>query len=261
MVSVAPAEMETSLSQPYEPEQEIVPHDQTEIAISRTRSLLDRVRAKSPVTLLGAPLIRELSKDLNLRRRKGKRPVTAFRLALALRTLVRASQYWQPGSLVPVSNGLELFEDDKPVSRTARGLADAKAAKAARRKIADASAAIDKIEAILTCPEVTIFVPVNLDALVLLRMEVETLQELTKVPIGLQRGHPVLSLIVRGLHEKYFDLTGSWLRERGDPRRPDQFISNSLIKVMRPLTPVDISDEVLGQTVETAIKRKKNKRL
>lgn len=252
--------MEISLSQPYEPEQEIVPYDQTEIAISRIRSLLDRVRAESPVALLGAPLIRELSKELNGRRRKDKRPITACRLALAMRTVVRATQNWQTGSILPASKGIELFEDDKPVSRTTRGLADVKAAKAARRKLADASAAIDKIEAILSCPEVTIFVPVNLDALVLLRLEVETLQELTRVPIGLQRGHPVLSLIVSALHEKYFDLTGSWLRERGDPRRPDRFISNSLIKVMRPLTPVDISDEVLGQTVETAIKKKKNKR-
>lgn len=101
--------METSLSQPYEPEQEIVPYDQTEIAISRIRSLLDRVRAESPVTLLGAPLIRELSKELNGRRRKDKRPITACRLALALRTVVRASQYWQTGSILPASKGLELF--------------------------------------------------------------------------------------------------------------------------------------------------------
>ena len=136
-----------------------------------------------------------------------------------------------------------------------------KAAKAARRKLAAASAAVDKIEAILTCPEVAIFVPVNFDVLVLLRMELETLQELTKVPVGLQRGHPVLSSIVSGLHEKYFDLTGSWLRERGDPTSPDRFISDSLIKVMRLLTPVDISDEVLGQTIETALKKKKNKRV
>lgn len=253
--------MEISLSQPHEPEKEIVPYDQTESAISRIRSLLDRVRAESPVTYLGAPLIRELSKELNGRRRKDKRPITACRLALAMRTIVQASHYWQTGSIVPAINGLELFEDEKPVSRTTRGLADVKAAKAARRKLAAASAAVDKIEAILTCPEVAIFVPVNFDVLVLLRMELETLQELTKVPVGLQRGHPVLSSIVSGLHEKYFDLTGSWLRERGDPTSPDRFISDSLIKVMRLLTPVDISDEVLGQTIETALKKKKNKRV
>ena len=237
--------------------QEIVPYEHGASSVFRVRSLLDRVRAESPVTLLGKPQIQELAGELNARRRNGKSPITVCRLALALRRVVEASRYLVPGSMVPEGLILELFEDDETESATSRTLANADAAKVAKRKLADTCATIDKIQATLTTPEIARFAHFDANALVPLRMEMERLTKLMKVPVGLQRGRPTLSWIVQYLHEVFFKLTGSWLRERGNPRGSDRFISDALFKAMRPLTPSGFSDEDLGQTIETAIKKRK----
>ena len=138
---------------------EIVPFDNGATATaSRIRNLLDCVKAESPVTLLGACLIRELAAELTVRRRKCKSPISPTRLALALRKVVWASRSLMPGSITPEGKILEMFEDKEPSSGTPKALPNAVAAKFARRKLAEASLAINKIEAILTSSELAMFV-------------------------------------------------------------------------------------------------------
>ena len=249
--------MEASLSQPDKPELDIVPYEAS--AISSARYLLDLVKARSPRTLLGISLLRELARELNAHRSNDKSPITVFRLSLAMRRVVEASKYLVPGSMVPEGLTLGLFEDPEPVRGTAKTLPNADAAKVAKRKLTDTSAAIDKVEATLMGPELARFAHFDPDALVPLRMEMERLKTLVRIPFGLQRGRPTLSWTVQSLHGVFFELTGSWLRERHNPARRDRFISNALFNAMRPLTPVDFSDEDLGRTIETAIRKRKNR--
>ena len=104
------------MSQPDKPVQDIVPYDAS--AIHWARYLLDLVEARSPMTLLGIPLLRELARELNAHRSNDKSPITVFRLALAMRRVVEASTYLVPGSMVPEGLTLGLFEDHEPVSGT-----------------------------------------------------------------------------------------------------------------------------------------------
>lgn len=223
-------------------------------ARARARMSLERALATSPVRLLGKDALRQLAGDLDKRRAPDKPPVTPSRLALKLR-----SSSWFASNVVFATRKTrrDLGDADDTGDGPPRP-PNAATKKAAMRKLEQARNTLDKALAHLTADAVLAFDAPDIRAVALLRREIKRLEGNIEVPLDLRRGSPVLAMLIAGLHETVFDLTGGWQRSWGDAASPDdRFITDWLHRVTRALMPENVSDNQIGMCIETAIRKPK----
>lgn len=237
-------------------DQDIIPADDgTFVANARARIAVAHEVQVLPKELLGNDLIRIIADDLEKHREEGLPVITPELLEDKLRSFAELARDYASGSIVPseVTTGFSI----EPSELSTALRPNAETAKKARRKLASVRSAIDGIEQSLATDEIAAFDVFSAKVLVDLRAEVDRLEASVEVPSGLTRGRPALGNLVSMLHLILFDLTGSWLRLRN---ADEAFLPNVMHHILKPMVGSVFSDEEIGQTIETEIRKPKPKR-
>lgn len=234
-----------------------IPFDDGERArIARARSTISRMRARSPVAILGKEAIRKISAELTIRRSKSHPEVTACRLALALRRPVETAVNLTNGSTTSLgrANDSLLETPEMPSER----LPDAETAKAAKKKLVQAQQYLDKLESVLGAQEVRAFRMFPSEAIEHVRKEIVQTAEAILVPIGLQRGRLSVSMLVTQLYGELKNLTGNSLRGPREDIDREKYITDVLLTLCSKLLE-ERARNGLVQVIGTAIKKGKPK--
>lgn len=237
-------------------DQEIIPADDgTLVAEAKARIAIESERQTSPENLLGKDLIRTIAEDLEKHREDGLPVITSELFVATLRSFTELAIDYANGSILPPEVAAGFSVQPSELSTALRP--NAETAKKARRKLASVRNAIDGIEQSLSADEIAAFDVFSAEVLLDLRAEVDRLEASVEVPSGFKRGRPALANLASMLHLILFDLTGSWLRLRNVD---EAFLPNVMHHILKPMVGSVFSDEEIGQTIETEIRRPKPKR-
>jgi hypothetical protein len=235
-----------------------IPHDGGNLAAtSRSRESIAWALARSPRRIFGAELIRELASSLDKQRKKEMPIVTPCRLALALRRLVSTAEFLTVGSAIALGRANDT--QNQTADLAAKLLPDATTAKAAKKRLAQAKQHIDKFNSLVKSEEIRAFKVFSSQAHDVVHNEIVAIEKAIVVPVGLRRGRPTVSLLVKRAHEEIIALTGKTLRGSRDADNPDKYISDLLFRICMPMLGEGVRDG-LGLVIETAIKTRQPKR-
>lgn len=228
---------------------EIVPYDPDAALRAAALATLARVEAVSPVWLVGKGNLCRFAQMLDARRAVDKPKVTPSRLAFRL----RCSCWYAANAIIATQMPLDKLDGLSDTRAPAKYPPNAETKKAALRKISQAKTALDNAMQHLSSDVVSAFAEVDIGATETFRREIARLHSSVSVPLHFQRGRPALALFIEELHEIVFDLTGGWLRSRGAEN--DGFLSDWLHELARAMLPDFVSDNDIGQCIETAIRK------
>ena len=185
---------------------------------------MKEVDQRSPIDIFGKELLTSIASRLDSKNQTD-RNITACRLALKLRKtsgfmqdLVRATTRTDADFPIETDSVDSGFE-----ARSGRSIAQQK--REAKQKIQQAKTSLEKLIGLLGSKEVARFGTFDTEQSKALRAELERLEDCIETPIGLRRGHSVLSECIGTIHRVFFDLTGTWLRDSRDTERQDEFVT------------------------------------